>query len=405
MDWSPDGEALLIHSLGDRYSSIWKLEIESGNVEPLHHETFARNTLIRSPVWSPNGEAVYFIRQDFSTRADELIKLPLDSDKNPAGDPYPVSVNFRNIQSIDMTGGGKMLALKENASSNLWLVRMGPAGVTQDQLTRGTARRTRAALSPDRRQVVFGMIDAEGYNIYTMPLEEQAGKMIGGPVRKLTALSSLSMSPVWSPDGREIAFLSNESGRMQVWKVGAGGEALKQFDRTAAHPDRQGLVWAPGTAIIFAGPDNHRLYALDPLSGETRVLLEDKGMVSIDSPVWSPDGTEVAARIFHGWDDPLTGIWLISNKDSRRQLSKGWDLIPVVWSEGGNRIYALKAGTGIVHTVNVGTGIVREHTRLPFESPDFKMLTMSADGKIFLYNHLDIRRDLWLVEDYDPELE
>ncbi|MCK5574081.1 MAG: PD40 domain-containing protein, partial [Bacteroidetes bacterium] len=285
MDWSPDGELLLVHSLGDRYSSIWKQDVRSGIVEPVYHETFARNTLLLSPIWSADGDAIYFIRQDFSTRADELMKLPLDSDKRPAGDPYPVSVNFRNIQSIDITRDGKMLALKENASSNLWLVRTVPSGTSQDQLTRGTARRTRAALSPDRKLVAFGMMDAEGYNIYTMSLDSQGEKIVGGSPRKLTSLTSLNISPVWSPDGREIAFLSNESGRMQVWKVGAGGEALKQFDRTAAHPDARGLVWAPGAEVIFTGPENHRLYALDPASGDTRLLLEDLLMEFIDSPI------------------------------------------------------------------------------------------------------------------------
>jgi hypothetical protein len=86
-------------------------------------------------------------------------------------------------------------------------------------------------------------------------------------------------------------------------------------------------------------------------------------------------------------------------------LTGGWDLIPVVWSEGGGRIYAMKAGTGIVHSVELKSGKVEERIRLPLESADHKMLTMSADGRFVLYNHIDIRRDLWLVEDFDPELE
>jgi len=404
IDWSPDGEVLLIHSRGDRYSSIWKMAVREGDLEALYHETFSRNTLLLSPRWSPDGDALYFIREDLSTRADELMKLPLGADKNPAGDPFPTAVNFRNIQSFDLTRDGKMLSLKGNTSANLWLLKKDGSRVSHHELTRGTARRSRATLAPTGDALVFAMMDAEGFNIYTMQLEWKDEGIVGRSPRKLTSLGSVNFSPVWSPDGREIAFLSTEGGRAQVWKVGAGGEALRRFDATAVHPDARGLVWAPGAGVIYAGPESRLLYLLNTSSGESQPLLEDSSLDFMDAAVWGPDGETAAARLFYGWNDPRTGIWLISEGHVVKQLTAAWDFVPIGWSSSADVLFALKSGVPEVYTVSVRSGRVRPYLALPFEKVDGKMLTVSGDGSLFLYTLQEERRDLWIVENYDPQM-
>ncbi len=57
-------------------------------------------------------------------------------------------------------------------------------------------------------------------------------------------------SPAWSPDGRQVVFSTNLTGRMNLWKVGASGGWPIQL---AESDDRQfGAVWSPdGKSIVF----------------------------------------------------------------------------------------------------------------------------------------------------------
>src|SRR5206468_11748209 len=74
----------------------------------------------------------------------------------------------------------------------------------------------------------------------------------GKTLRQLTSVKhQTDSSPVWSPDGRTVAFVSNRSGSQQIWTIRVdGGEArqLRQFPVDAAN-----LRWSPtGTHIAFS---------------------------------------------------------------------------------------------------------------------------------------------------------
>src|SRR5271165_147633 len=72
-------------------------------------------------------------------------------------------------------------------------------------------------------------------------------------------------SPAWSPDGKEIVFSTNFTGRMNLWKVGADSGWPLQL---TVSDDRQfGAVWSPdGKAIVyeqdFGGSEYYDLFAI-----------------------------------------------------------------------------------------------------------------------------------------------
>ncbi len=82
------------------------------------------------------------------------------------------------------------------------------------------------AVSPDGRSIVF--------TLSTLDLDANRRRSdlwivdtAGGAPRRFTADPATEVSPVWSPDGGSIFFLSSRSGSMQVWRQPvAGGEAV-----------------------------------------------------------------------------------------------------------------------------------------------------------------------------------
>ena len=67
----------------------------------------------------------------------------------------------------------------------------------------------------------------------------------GSGQQNLTRNPSADGGPVWSPDGRNIGFVSNRGGNRDIYLVNANGSGLRNLTRDL--PRRAyGLAWSPG---------------------------------------------------------------------------------------------------------------------------------------------------------------
>ncbi|MDF1505232.1 S41 family peptidase [Roseisolibacter sp. H3M3-2] len=147
-------------------------------------------------------------------------------------------------------------------------------------------RMTDLALSPTGRRAA---VEARG-EIFTIPAEK-------GDVRNLTNRSaSAEIAPVWSPDGRSVAYFSDRSGEYRLYIAPQEGIGQPR-EITLPEPSRPyAPAWSPdGRRIAFQ--DSHlRLWVVDVASGNAKVADTDpyfSGSRSI-VPVWSPDSRWVA---------------------------------------------------------------------------------------------------------------
>jgi dipeptidyl aminopeptidase/acylaminoacyl peptidase len=169
------------------------------------------------------------------------------------------------------------------------------------------------AISPDGRLVAFVVreADLEGHAFTTHLWRYDAA---AGRSRPIT-FEGRDRAPSWAPDGQTLAFLSDRSGKTQIYLMPRdGGEA-----RAATHHATpvQAFQWSPdGRRIAFtaadppsedeerkakAGEDQvvvdatfdwPKLWTLDVASGgETRLLADD---LNVEAFTWSPDGARVA---------------------------------------------------------------------------------------------------------------
>lgn len=105
-------------------------------------------------------------------------------------------------------------------------------------------------VSPDGRRVAYTLQtsaeDGAKYaaDIWVVPTA-------GGEARPLITNPANDRSPRWSPDGRRLAFLSNRSGKNQIWILESEGEPWQLTDSVT---DVGGFVWSrDGSRIAFTG--------------------------------------------------------------------------------------------------------------------------------------------------------
>ena len=147
-------------------------------------------------------------------------------------------------------------------------------------------RMTNLALSPSGKRVA---VEARG-EIFTIPAEK-------GDVRNITNSSgSAEIWPVWSPDGRSIAYFSDRSGEYRLYVAPADGLSAPR-EITLPEPSRPYTpAWSPDGRKLAFHDTHFRLWLVDVASGRASVADTDpyfKGERSI-IPVWSPDSRYVA---------------------------------------------------------------------------------------------------------------
>jgi serine/threonine protein kinase len=130
------------------------------------------------------------------------------------------------------------------------------------------------AWSPDGRSLVYTRFMPEGgTDLHRLLLD-------GSEPERLTATEALEFSPRFSPDGRVLAYASDESGRFEVYVEGfpRGGGGRRQVSRDGGEwPD-----WsADGREIFFVGSTDGLLMAVPVLEREPLVLGTPEPLFSV----------------------------------------------------------------------------------------------------------------------------
>ena len=156
------------------------------------------------------------------------------------------------------------------------------------------------AISPDGKTVAFSY---QG-DLYRVPAA-------GGTATPLTVGGAYSTQPVWSHDGRWLAFASDHSGNFDVYVMPSeGGEATRLTFHSA--PDLPCAFTPDDKEILFTSPRGHRAasrqfpgrlfaetYLVARTGGQTRLLTD----ITLESAVYDPTGGRILYQDLKGYED------------------------------------------------------------------------------------------------------
>jgi Tol biopolymer transport system component len=213
-----------------------------------------------------------------------------------------------------------------------------PDGTHQQRLTQVPS--FASDWSPDGRRIVFDFIDDTGKHIATMDPN-------GRHVRQLTFGGAIQEDPEWSPDGRWITFgaspiFPGEPGfHTDIWIMRADGSHKRQL--TSGGFDVEPVFSPDGRRIAFA-----RITRDAEIADEAIYVVRTDGThlrqvvpptFGLEHPDWSPDGRWIAFNIAPTTPDQAvmavhpngSGLHVIRRSDNRFELFKP------VWSPDGRK--------------------------------------------------------------------
>lgn len=141
--------------------------------------------------------------------------------------------------------------------------------------------------------------EAEGYDL--SPSTKRAAVAVHGEIfsvatdkgdiQQVTQSFSRESAPAWSPDGKWIAFISDKSGRDEVWMAHEDSTGLKKL--SDSDPEKQNIQWSPDSKSLIYAASDHKLYRYDLEGGKTSSVASGEAG-NIQGARFSPDGKWIA---------------------------------------------------------------------------------------------------------------
>ncbi len=333
--WTPNGKALLFTTQvqaskeGQSYA-FHLLDLESGAVRlwPVAREPRDYDT---SPAFSRDGRRLAFTRYHLGERLPTLMVQTLGPGYAPQGPPAPLpGIGPSMVHSLAWSADGERLRFMEGGQIKEWagggvrVVYTLPPSIAGSKAVSIGAR--------DGKPRAVAVNRPTDIDIWALPLDPSTHEAVGPPLARAKS-TSIERHPRFSPDGRELAFISTRSGRAALWVAHADGSSPRR--------------------------------------------LSDLDAFVTGYPRWSPDGKRIA---FHASAPNHERLVYTVNLDEGSPVLLASGCCPGGWSADGRYVYSMEEGNvNYILRIRVADG-VRERL---FEGDT---AIESADGRRLLYD-------------------
>jgi hypothetical protein len=226
--WSPDGTQIAFTRMRDP-RGVWVVNADGSN----EWRAFDWNEA-RWPSWSPDGSQILFSRQ-YGGRTEEvekcfwgfcftigphpkwklgIVRLSSGDFREPAASEYSLAPSW--------SPDGTRIAYADEQG-----LRVQSEDGQPSYLITQTARDTSPAWSPNGGQIAFVRRQHDHWEVYVVDADGKNPRRLTDTPSQPDGELGNSAAPAWSPDGQYIAFLTDRTGKWEIWVMRADGSQQK----------------------------------------------------------------------------------------------------------------------------------------------------------------------------------
>jgi Tol biopolymer transport system component len=214
------------------------------------------------------------------------------------------------------------------------------------------------SVSPTRQLIYSQQVRDETFAIF---------RLEGGASVQLSPDDARDQYPLWSPNGRQVAFLSSENEVSTLYVMNADGSERRALDTEACPNIVTFPIWLPDSQHIvfrYGDPQLQLTCVVHSESGEIWDFGHETEIVA--SPVWSPDGGHIAFSVeTTNYAHIYVAEFTLNGVTNLRQITTGSDFntsprwspdgtqLAYIMNRGGNReVYVMDSDGGGAHNVS-----------------------------------------------------
>ncbi len=364
---SPDGNFVAYEPLTQWQAGEWKRN-RGGQTQPIWIAKLADSSIEKLPRENSNdrcamwiGDKIYFLSDrnkelmtlfSFDTKSKKVEQVVentgLDIKYASANGNTIVYEQFGNIFTIEAGS-------KSPKKVNIRVAGDFPA--VRPRYEKVGSRIANFALSPTGARAVF---EARG-EIISAPADK------GDPRNLTNTTNVMERDPAWSPDGRWIAYFSDESGEYMLYLESQEGTGeVKKISLGDAPNFYYNPVWSPDSKKIAYNDQRVNLWILDVEKG-TNAKVDTNTFADLDDvlePAWSPDSRWIT--YVKQLDNRLRAVYLYSlEKNQTSQITDGLgDARYIAFDKSGKYVF-FTASTNLGPTISFAdmSGIPHQTSR------------------------------------------
>ncbi|PYT50479.1 MAG: hypothetical protein DMG44_06280 [Acidobacteria bacterium] len=349
-DWSPDGKSIVYVSYQKDTIDLWLLDLATGKTQQL-----TRGGAVNvEPRWSPDGKRVVFVSTSYNKRfhvfradvrdgrLENVVRLT--GETKSALPRYYYSAFDMELSPVWTRDGQEILFVSNkghiHGTGGFWRMKAEPGAEAREIHYEETNWRARPDFSPDGSRMVYSSYQGrQWHQLWVLPAN-------GGDAFPISYGDWDETNVRWSPDGKQLAFISNRSENTELWVQTIPGAEQRRIE---VH-ERRFLGPTITVVLHVTDHDGHRAPARVSLTSEdgrffapnARWIHADDGFDRKEQPfeahyfhtagddtVTMPSG-KFHLEVMSGFERPLQAAQETTTSGTNRivhvQLGQKWQL-------------------------------------------------------------------------------